>query len=108
MSRTTQLLGTSVIAGTDTAGASAGNPIPAAAHTMLGIQTPIETTGNCYLEASFDAVEWRRAQCYGLDVALPANRFVIVDAVAAPFLRAASDVPEFDNRSFVFWSILDI
>lgn len=108
MPRTSQLLGESTIASTDAEGPSAGNPIKAASHTMLAIQAPEETTGDCFLEGSFDEVEWRRVQCYGLDVALPANRLVLVDAVAAPYLRAASEVPEFSDRTFVFWSILDI
>jgi hypothetical protein len=108
MPRVNERLGSSIIASTDQAGASVGTAI-GASNTVIGIQTPEELTGNCYLEASLDdGTTWRRVQSYGVDIALPQNRFIVVDAIPCRLLRAASDVPEFSDREFVFSSILDI
>ena len=108
MARQLARIGESVIAGTDSEGATVGSKV-AGGKTMVGIATPVELTGPCWLEASVDeGTTWRRVQAYGIDIALPANRFVIVDGIPARFLRAASDEPQFDQRVFVVWSILSI
>jgi hypothetical protein len=108
MARTLARIGDSVIAGTDQQGAQVGSSV-AGGKTMVGIATPTELTGTCWLEASVDeGATWRRVQVYGIDIALPVNRFVILDGVPSKLLRAVSDVPEFDTRVFSFWSILSI
>ncbi len=108
MSRITEFLGESVISSSDASGNKlCGTPI-GAANVMIGVSCPELLPEASFLEASTDGIEWRRVQIYGMDAALPENRFVVFDGLPVKQLRAAASTPVTGDRVFKFWRILDI